>query len=75
MNFGINIIKDGKITTLTEKEGLLSNVTYDVLEDNFGQREITDKTRKYFDVVTLNIWGDREVTVGLPAARCARVAR
>jgi thioredoxin-related protein len=35
-----------------------------LLEDNFGQREITDKTRKYFDVVTLNIWGDREVTVG-----------
>jgi thioredoxin-related protein len=35
-----------------------------LLEDNFGQREITDKTRKFFDVVTLNIWGDREVTVG-----------
>ncbi len=35
-----------------------------LLEDNFGQREITDKTRRYFDVVTLNIWGDREVTVG-----------
>jgi thioredoxin-related protein len=35
-----------------------------LLEDNFGQREITDKTRKHFDVVTLNIWGDREVTVG-----------
>ena len=35
-----------------------------LLEDNFGQRDITDKTRKHFDVVTLNIWGDREVTVG-----------
>lgn len=35
-----------------------------LLEDNFGQRDITDKTRKYFDVVTLNIWGDREITVG-----------
>ena len=35
-----------------------------LLEDNFGQRDITEKTRKYFDVVTLNIWGDREVTVG-----------
>ena len=35
-----------------------------LLEDNFGQREITEKTRKYFDVITLNIWGDREVTVG-----------
>ena len=35
-----------------------------LLEDNFGQRDITDKTRKHFDVITLNIWGDREVTVG-----------
>jgi len=35
-----------------------------LLEDNFGQREITEKTRNNFDVVTLNIWGDREVTVG-----------
>ena len=35
-----------------------------LLEDNFGQRAIAEKTQKYFDVVTLNIWGDREVTVG-----------
>lgn len=35
-----------------------------LLEDNFGQREITEKTRNNFDVVSLNIWGDREVTVG-----------
>ena len=35
-----------------------------LLEDNFGQREVADKTRRYFDVVPLNIWGDREVTVG-----------
>ena len=35
-----------------------------LLEDNFGQRQISDKTRQYFDVVSLNIWGDREVTVG-----------
>ncbi len=35
-----------------------------LLEDNFGQREITEKTQRYFDVVTINIWGDREVTVG-----------
>ena len=35
-----------------------------LLEDNFGQRDITDKTRKHFDVITLNIWGDREVTIG-----------
>lgn len=35
-----------------------------LLEDNFGQRQISDKTRQYFEVVTLNIWGDREVTVG-----------
>ncbi len=35
-----------------------------LLEDNFGQRDIAEKTQKYFDVVTINIWGDREVTVG-----------
>jgi thioredoxin-related protein len=35
-----------------------------LLEDNFGQREISDKTQQYFDVVTINLWGDKEVTVG-----------
>ncbi len=35
-----------------------------LLEDNFGQREISDKTQQYFDVVSLNIWGDRELAVG-----------
>lgn len=32
-----------------------------LLEDNFGQRQIAEKTRKYFDVIALNMWGDREV--------------
>ncbi len=35
-----------------------------LLEDNFGQRNIAEKTQKYFDVVAINIWGDQEVTVG-----------
>ncbi len=35
-----------------------------LLEDNFGQRAIAEKTQQYFDVVTINIWGDREVAVG-----------
>ena len=35
-----------------------------LLEDNFGQRAIAEKTQKYFDVIPVNIWGDREVTVG-----------
>ena len=35
-----------------------------LLEDNFGQREIAEKTQKYFDVVSINLWGDNEVTVG-----------
>lgn len=35
-----------------------------LLEDNFGQRDIALKTQKHFDVVAVNIWGDREVTVG-----------
>jgi thioredoxin-related protein len=33
-----------------------------LLQDNFGQRAIADKTRRYFDVIALNLWGDREVT-------------
>ncbi len=33
-----------------------------LLQDNFGQRDIAEKTRNNFDVVSLNIWGDREVT-------------
>lgn len=32
-----------------------------MVQDNFGQKEIADKTRKYFDVVAINLWGDREV--------------
>lgn len=32
-----------------------------LLQDNFGQREIADKTKNNFDVISLNIWGDREV--------------
>jgi len=34
-----------------------------LLEDNFGQRAIADKTQKYFDVVAINIWGGSEVIV------------
>ncbi len=33
-----------------------------LLRDNFGNRAIAQKTRKNFDVVAVNIWGDREVT-------------
>lgn len=35
-----------------------------LLQDNFGQRAIAEKTQKYFDVIAINIWGDQEVTVG-----------
>jgi len=35
-----------------------------LLEDNFGQRHIADKTQQYFDVVAINLWGDQEVIVG-----------
>lgn len=35
-----------------------------LLEDNFGQRDIATLTQKYFDVVAINIWGDKDVTVG-----------
>jgi thioredoxin-related protein len=33
-----------------------------LLETNFGLREIADKTRATVDVISLNMWGDREVT-------------
>jgi thioredoxin-related protein len=33
-----------------------------LLDTNFSQRDIAAKTRRYFDVITINIWGDREVT-------------
>lgn len=33
-----------------------------LIRDNFGQKAISDKTRKHFDVLALNLWGDREVT-------------
>ena len=32
-----------------------------LLQDNFGQREITQRTRQYFDLIAINMWGDREV--------------
>ncbi len=33
-----------------------------LLRDNFGQQAIADKTQRHFDVIAINIWGDREVT-------------
>lgn len=33
-----------------------------LLHDNFGNRDIADKTQKYFDVIAINMWGDREVS-------------
>lgn len=33
-----------------------------LMQTNFTQRAIVDKTRKHFVVVAINIWGDREVT-------------
>ncbi len=35
-----------------------------LLQENFSQREIAEKTQKYFDVVAINLWGDKDVTVG-----------
>ncbi|TNF99571.1 MAG: thioredoxin [Gammaproteobacteria bacterium] len=32
-----------------------------LLEDNFGQREISQFTQKHFDVIAINMWGDRDV--------------
>lgn len=33
-----------------------------LVEDNFGQRAIAEKTRRGFDVVAVNLWGSHEVT-------------
>lgn len=33
-----------------------------LMEVNFAQKDIVDKTRKHFNVVAINMWGDREVT-------------
>ncbi len=33
-----------------------------LLRENFGNRRIAEKTQKHFDVIAINIWGDREVT-------------
>lgn len=35
-----------------------------LLDDNLSQRNISDKMQKHFDVVSMNIWGDKEVTLG-----------
>lgn len=32
-----------------------------LLQDNLGQKKLADKTRKHFDVIALNMWGDKEV--------------
>ena len=33
-----------------------------LLEDNFGTKSIAEKTREHFDLVAVNMWGDRELT-------------
>ncbi|VAW73019.1 thioredoxin SoxW, partial [hydrothermal vent metagenome] len=33
-----------------------------LLETNFSLKDISERTRTYFDVIAINIWGDREVT-------------
>lgn len=35
-----------------------------LLDDNFSQKAIADKTRKYFDLVAVNMWGDNELALG-----------
>ena len=34
----------------------------ELMQNNFSQREIVDKTRRNFVAIALNLWGDREVT-------------
>lgn len=32
-----------------------------LLQDNLGQKKLAEKTQKYFDVIAINMWGDKEV--------------
>ncbi|MCB1757482.1 MAG: thioredoxin fold domain-containing protein [Gammaproteobacteria bacterium] len=32
-----------------------------MIQDNFGQKQIADLSRQYFDTIAVNMWGDREV--------------
>jgi thioredoxin-related protein len=34
----------------------------ELMQNNFSQRAIEDKTRRHFVAIALNLWGDREVT-------------
>lgn len=34
----------------------------ELMQTNFSQKSIVDKTRTHFEAIALNIWGDREVT-------------
>lgn len=34
----------------------------ELMRVNFSQKDIVDKTRKHFNAVAINLWGDREVT-------------
>ena len=34
----------------------------ELMRVNFSQKDITERTRRHFDAIALNIWGDREVT-------------
>ncbi len=33
-----------------------------LLETNFSLRDLSERTQNYFDVIAINMWGDREVT-------------
>lgn len=33
-----------------------------LLQENFGDKALAEKTRRHFDVIAMNLWGDREVT-------------
>ena len=35
----------------------------ELMVNNFSQRSIVDKTRRHFDAIAINLWGDREVTM------------
>lgn len=34
----------------------------ELMRVNFGQKDIVDQTRRHFNAIAINIWGDREIT-------------
>lgn len=62
-------LKDDVATAAKENKRLLMYIGQEgcpycreLMQNNFGQKDIVDYTRRHFDVIAVNMWGDAEVT-------------